>query len=174
MGIAGEPKVAAIVQALVPSEVAGVLFTVDPVTGSHERFVVEASWGFGETVVAGLVIPDHYVITHQGIAIERLIGHKDVAIRAMSMGRTAETEVEAVQQTVSCLDAGALARLADLGRACERLFGLGQDVEWALAGGDLYLLQCRPVTAVRPDRSVDHTKDAEQRFEDGGALDSLR
>ena len=98
MGIVGEPKVAAIVQALVPSDVAGVLFTVDPISGSQERLVVEATWGFGEAVVAGLVTPDHYVITRRGTVIERLIGQKDVAIRAISDGGTYETGVDAIQQ----------------------------------------------------------------------------
>jgi len=146
MRIAGEPQLAAIVQALVPSDVAGVLFTADPISGSDERFVVEATWGFGEAVVAGLVTPDHYVITRRGTVIERLVGQKDVAIRAMSRGGTRESDVDAAQQTATCLDERALQDLVALGLACERLFGPRQDIEWAFADGELNLLQCRPVT----------------------------
>jgi pyruvate,water dikinase len=153
MQIAGEPEVAVIVQALVPSDVAGVLFTADPISGSDERFVVEATWGFGEAVVAGLVTPDHYVVTRQGTVINRLIGQKDVAIRATSGGGTRETEVDAVQQTAACIDDQTLKRLVALGLACERLFGPRQDIEWALAEGTLHLLQCRPVTTVHPHRA---------------------
>ena len=152
MRIAGEPQLAAIVQALVPSDVAGVLFTVDPISGSDERFVVEATWGFGEAVVAGLVTPDHYVITRRGTVIERLTGQKDVAIRAISGGGTCEADVDAVQQTTACLDDEALSRLVALGLECERLFGPRQDIEWALAKGKLYLLQCRPVTTASRHR----------------------
>ncbi len=152
MRIAGEPQLAAIVQALVPSDVAGVLFTVDPISGSDERFVVEATWGFGEAVVAGLVTPDHYVITRRGTVIERLTGQKDVAIRAISGGGTCEADVDPVQQTTACLDDEALSRLVALGLECERLFGPRQDIEWALAEGKLYLLQCRPVTTASRHR----------------------
>jgi pyruvate, water dikinase len=154
MRIAGEPEVAAIVQALVPSDVAGVLFTADPISGSDELFVVEAAWGFGEAVVAGLVTPDHYVINRRGTVIERLIGQKDIAIRAISGGGTRDRVVDAPQQTNPCLDDQALMRLVDLGLACERLFGPRQDIEWALAGGILYLLQCRPVTTARLHRTA--------------------
>ena len=154
MGIVGEPKVAAVVQALVPSDVAGVLFTVDPISGSQERLVVEATWGFGEAVVAGLVTPDHYVITRRGKVIEQLIGQKDIAIRAMSGGGTRETDVDAVQQTAACLDGQSLTRLVALGLACERIFGPRQDIEWTLAGGKLYLLQSRPVTTARQHRTA--------------------
>lgn len=146
MQVKGVPQVAAIVQALVPSDVAGVLFTADPISGSDERFVVEAAWGFGEAVVAGLVTPDHYVITRNGTVIERLIGQKDLAIRAVSGGGTAESDVAAAQQAVACLDGEALMRLVGLGLECERLFGGRQDIEWALAGEKLHLLQCRPIT----------------------------
>jgi pyruvate,water dikinase len=149
MRIAGQPQLAAIVQALVPSDVAGVLFTADPISGSDGRFVVEATWGFGEAVVAGLVTPDHYVVTRVGTVVERLIGQKDVAIRAMTSGGTGETEVHALQQNAACLDDEALSRLVALGLECERIFGPRQDIEWALAKGRLYLLQCRPVTARR-------------------------
>lgn len=153
MRIAGEPEVAAIVQKLVQSDVAGVLFTVDPISGSQERLIVEATWGFGEAVVAGLVTPDHFVVTRAGDVIERSIGHKDIAIRAISGGGTHEAEVDASHQTTACLDGEGLQRLVTLGLACERLFGPQQDIEWAMAGGKLYLLQCRPVTAAHPRRT---------------------
>jgi pyruvate,water dikinase len=149
MRIGGEPEVACIVQSLVQSDVAGVLFTADPISGSDERFVVEASWGFGEAVVAGLITPDHYVLTRGGTVIQCLIGQKDLAVRAMSGGGTVESDVDAAQWAIACLDVDAPTRLVALGLECERLFGPRQDIEWALAGGELYLLQCRPVTNPR-------------------------
>lgn len=148
MSIASEPRVAVIVQELVPAEVAGVLFTVDPISGSGESFLVEASWGLGEAVVGGLVTPDRYVMARTGELLERHLGRKDVAMVADEHGGTTEvaiTDPARVQE--ACLGEQALVRLAALGAACERLFGAGQDIEWAEAGGKLSLLQCRPVTS---------------------------
>jgi pyruvate,water dikinase len=148
MSIAGEPRVAVIVQALVPAEVAGVLFTVDPVSGSGERWMVEASWGLGEAVVGGLVTPDRYIIARTGELLERELGRKDVAMVANEHGGTTELAINdpaRVQEV--CLGEQALIRLAELGAACERLFDAGQDIEWAQARGKLSLLQCRPVTS---------------------------
>jgi pyruvate, water dikinase len=70
MEIAGRARVAVILQAFVRAEVAGVLFTVDPLSGSGERWIVEASWGLGEAVVSGLVTPDRYIISHRSLARE--------------------------------------------------------------------------------------------------------
>ena len=148
MGIAGEPRVAVIVQALVPAEVAGVLFTVDPVSGSGDSFLVEASWGLGEAVVGGLVTPDRYVIARTGELLERHLGRKDVAMVADEHGGTLEVAItDPMRVQGACLGEQALVRLAALGAACERLFGAGQDIEWAEARDKLSLLQCRPVTS---------------------------
>ena len=148
MSIAGEPCVAVIVQALVPAEVAGVLFTIDPVSGSGERWIVEASWGLGEAVVGGLITPDRYVIARTGELLECQLGHKDIAIVADEHGGTTELAINnpaRVQE--ACMGEKALVRLAELGAACEGLLGANQDIEWALSSGTLYLLQCRPVTS---------------------------
>ena len=148
MSIAGEPRVAVIVQALVPAEVAGVLFTVDPISGSGGRWIVEASWGLGEAVVGGLVTPDRYVMARTGELLERQLGRKDVAMVADEHGGTTEVAItDPARVQGACLDEQALARLVGLGAACERLFGAGQDIEWAEARGKLSLLQCRPVTS---------------------------
>lgn len=149
MSIADEPRVAVIVQALVPAKVAGVLFTVDPTSGSGDSFLVEASWGLGEAVVGGLVTPDRYVIARTGELLERELGRKDVAIVADEHGGTLEVAItDPARVKEACLGEQALVRLAALGAACERLFGAGQDIEWALSSdGKLSLLQCRPVAS---------------------------
>lgn len=147
MGITGIARVAVIVQTLVRAEVAGVLFTVDPLAGTGERWIVEASWGLGEAVVGGLVTPDRYFISRSGQVQESHLGFKDVAILAAQGGGTTSVEIRNLQRARSaCLDERSLARLAELGAACERLFGPAQGIEWALSHGVLSLLQCRPVT----------------------------
>jgi pyruvate,water dikinase len=147
MGITGEPRVAVMVQELIPAEVAGVLFTVDPMGGSRERWIIEASWGLGEAVVGGLVTPDYYTMAPTGKLLGRQLGNKERMIALDEQGGTHEmmvTDAGRVQQ--ACLDEEALSQLVALGAACERLFGPGQDIEWAWCGGKLFLLQCRPVT----------------------------
>jgi pyruvate,water dikinase len=145
MGITGEPKIAVVIQRMVPADCAGVLFTRNPVTGADER-VIEAAWGLGESVVAGLVTPDHFRIDSNGCILERTAGMKDVAIRPAAEGvqSVAENRVQEL-----CLDDQKLAKLFELAGLCEEHFGPAQDIEWAFAGDELYLLQCRPMTVHR-------------------------
>jgi pyruvate,water dikinase len=143
-------QIAAVVQKLVDPESAGVLFTRNPVTGADER-VIEAAWGLGETVVAGLVTPDHYRISRDGRVLEARIGEKDLAVRRDAKGGTVEVEVDPELVNARCLSDAWLARLNDLATRAEAHFGRNLDLEWAIAGGVLYLLQSRPIsTAEHP------------------------
>lgn len=139
------PSVGVVVQALLDPEVAGVMFTQNPITGADER-VIEASWGLGEAVVSGRVIPDHFRIARSGDVLERIPGLKSVAIRALPDGGTFEEEIESDRAERLCLDDAQLAGLCRLADRCENVYGGARDIEWAFAGGELYLLQCRPVT----------------------------
>ena len=143
MDVADDPRVGVIVQHLVTAEVAGVLFTCDPVSGAAGRWLIEASWGLGEAVVAGLVNPDLYIATPSGDLLEAHRGTKKVSVMPDPGGGTNQ---RATEDDNWCLDEAAVRVLAGMGAACERLFGPGQDIEWALAGGKTWLLQSRPVT----------------------------
>jgi len=143
-GLPSEARMAAVVQAMVVPDVAGVLFTRDPVT-KEDRIVIEGSWGLGEAIVSGIVTPDHWVVSRDGRVVEARIADKDVAIVATADG-TAEVEVEADRRTIACLGEADLRAVVDLARTCERVFGGPQDIEWAVAAGRVYLLQSRPVT----------------------------
>jgi phosphoenolpyruvate synthase/pyruvate phosphate dikinase len=148
VGLFTRPSVGVVVQTLLDPDVAGVMFTENPITGADER-VIEASWGLGEAVVAGLVIPDHYRIDRSGAVLERKPGRKAVAVRPVATGGTVEEEIPADRAEKLCLDDGHLAQLAQLALRCEQIYGRARDVEWAFAGGTLYLLQCRAVTTGR-------------------------
>jgi pyruvate,water dikinase len=137
---------AAVVQELVAPDVAGVLFTRDPMGGAG--LLVEASWGLGEVVVSGLVTPDQWRLAPDGAVREERLGRKDIAIWPVQDGGTRREPVGEPWCTRACLDAATLGRLADLGRRCVAVFGAEQDVEWAVAGNEVYLLQSRPLTAV--------------------------
>ena len=146
VGLMTRPSVGVVVQTLVDPEVAGVLFTQNPVTGADER-LIEASWGLGEAVVAGRVIPDNFRVDRTGTVLERTPGVKKIAIRSVADGGTIEEEIEPQLVEQLCLDDDRLQRLNDLATRCEQVYGLARDIEWAFAGGELYLLQCRAVTA---------------------------
>lgn len=139
------PSVGVVVQRLLNPSTAGVMFTENPITGEDER-LIEASWGLGEAVVAGLVVPDHFRINRLGIIQERKAGRKKVAIRSLPSGGTFEELVPSEQISQLCLSDGELEGLNRLALQCEKAYGLQRDIEWAYQDGTLYLLQCRSIT----------------------------
>lgn len=145
VGLFTRPSVGVVVQVLLDPESAGVMFTRNPVTGMDER-VIEASWGLGEAVVAGLVIPDHYRVDRSGLVLERKPGLKKVAIRSAPNGGTIEERLPSELVERLCLSDDQLQELNLLASRCEEVYGPGRDIEWAVAGETLYLLQCRAIT----------------------------
>jgi len=151
VGLFTRPSIAVVVQSLLDPDVAGVMFTENPITGADER-VIEASWGLGEAVVAGLVIPDNYRLDRSGQVLQRTPGRKSVAIRSLPDGGTFEEEVAPDRAEQPCLDDGQLEELSALALKCDRVYGPGRDIEWAFADGTLYLLQCRAITTGQPSK----------------------
>jgi pyruvate,water dikinase len=145
VGMFTRPSVGVVVQTLLNPTAAGVMFTENPVTGADER-LIEASWGLGEAVVAGLVIPDHFRLDRSGAVLERKAGRKQIAIRSLPNGGTFEERVPPAQVNQLCLDDAQLAALGELALQCEKGYGPRRDIEWAFQEGKLYLLQCRAVT----------------------------
>lgn len=145
VGLFHRPSVGVVVQSLLHPDTAGVMFTKNPVTGADER-VIEASWGLGEAVVAGIVIPDHYRVDRSGRVLERKPGLKRVAVRGVPGGGTVEEKVQPELVERLCVDDNQLQGLNELAARCEHIYGPGRDVEWAIASGTLYLLQCRAIT----------------------------
>ncbi|MDI3338824.1 PEP/pyruvate-binding domain-containing protein [Defluviimonas aestuarii] len=139
-------RVGVVIQQLVDADVAGVLFTRNPVTGADE-LVIEAAWGLGEAIVQGLVIPDRFRIGRAGDVLERVAGYKDLAVRRDPNGATRQERVGPDLAERPCLTTADLDALAALTVKCDEIFGPGpHDIEWALAGQTLYLLQLRPIT----------------------------
>ena len=140
---------AVVVQAMVPSDVSGVLFTANPLTGRLNESVVDASYGLGEALVSGRVEPDHFVVdSASGHVRDRRLGAKSTVARPGSDG-TVEliSEQNAGRQTLS---EEQLAELVSVGASIQAEFGLPQDIEWAIADGTLYILQSRAVTSLYP------------------------
>jgi pyruvate, water dikinase len=123
-GSLADINMAVVVQRMVDATKAGVMFTVDPVTGRRDRLVVEAAHGVGEHVVSGEVTPDYYALDKKGTIKKARVVDEQVM-----------TETE-------------LAELVKLGLHLADLNGGPQDIEWAFDESGLYMLQSRPVTTV--------------------------
>jgi Pyruvate phosphate dikinase, AMP/ATP-binding domain/Cyclic nucleotide-binding domain len=145
VGLFTRPSVGVVVQTLLAPDVAGVMFTQNPINQADER-LIEASWGLGEVVVSGRVIPDTFRIARDGEVLERTSGVKKIAIRASAGGGTFDETVAPERVEQLCLDDDQLAQLNALAAKTEEVYGPARDIEWAFAGGQLYLLQCRAVT----------------------------
>jgi pyruvate,water dikinase len=149
-------RMAVVVQRLVDADVAGVLFTADPVTGRTDRVVVEAAYGLGEALVSGKVSPDRIVLAKPDLRVlERTVAEKTIEIVAGDQG-SVQRAVEPQRAKASCLRDDDVRQLAQLALKAEAAFGAPQDVEWALSGAGIFLLQSRPVTTLaRPQSSED-------------------
>jgi len=144
-----EISLAVVVQRMVPSEASGVLFSANPLSGKRNETVIDATLGLGEALVSGMVEPDHYVVdpTHRRI-LKKTLGAKAVSVRGVNGGGT--QTVEECAAGVQALPDEQILALAALGQQAERFFGGPQDMEWAWAGGQLYVVQSRPVTSLYP------------------------
>ncbi len=144
--------IAVVVQTQVAATRAGVMFTIDPSTGDRDRLVIEGSFGLGESVVAGRVSPDRYVVDKRTQAIvAREVRAKAISIDPAEGGGTVERELSAEESSRAVLTDEEALELAVLGRRIEEHYGSPQDTEWAFdAAGTAWILQSRPVTAVGP------------------------
>jgi phosphohistidine swiveling domain-containing protein len=157
-------RLAVVIQRMVDSAVAGVLFTANPVTGRRRQAVIDASPGLGEAVVSGSVNPDHFIVdTDAGLVLERRLGDKRMAIRSLPGGGTEQVQMAPGADTACVTDDQVIA-LARLGDQVERHYGSPQDTEWAIDGdGRLWLTQARPITTLYPLPTTAPAPDAAPR-----------
>jgi pyruvate,water dikinase len=152
LGIApGDARIAVVVQRMVEAEVAGVLFTANPLTGKRRESVIDANPGLGEAVVSGVTNPDHFVVqTATGAILDRHLGDKQVVVRSVDGGGTRKIEGGA-SKSLACLSDDQIRALASLGARVEALYEAPQDIEWAIdSSGQIFLLQARPITTLFP------------------------
>jgi rifampicin phosphotransferase len=140
---------AVVVQQMVFSEVAGILFTADPITSNRKVASVEATFGLGEALVSGRVNADVYRVRDGGI-IAKSIATKQLASRASLTGGTYVEEVEAARQDQPALTDAQVVRLARVGQLIEAHFGCPQDIEWCLLDDEFHIVQSRPITTLFP------------------------
>ncbi|MDP2797174.1 MAG: phosphoenolpyruvate synthase [Methanoregula sp.] len=141
-------NIAVVVQQLVHSEKAGVMFTSHPITGEPQT-IIEGSWGLGEAVVSGSVSPDKYVFDQRTEKVtDALISNKKVEIIADGEHGTKLVDVAPARQDAQVLSDAEVAKLGMYGKIAENHYGIPQDVEWGIVKGTVYILQSRPITTI--------------------------
>jgi pyruvate,water dikinase len=147
--------IAVVVQRMVDAEKSGVMFTSHPSTGD-DKIIVEAAWGLGEAVVSGSVSPDNYVVDRRtGEILEETISDKKtMMVKDPETGETIEREVEPERREARVLEPDEIERLIELGETAEEHYGDPQDVEWAIADGEVFMLQSRPITTISDPSGV--------------------
>ena len=141
-------SLAVVVQQMVDAESAGVMFTANPSNGRRDETVISAAWGLGESVVSGAVNTDNIVVrTSDGTIVSNEIADKAV-MSVYAEQRTQERPVPADQRKRPVLSEAEVAELAAYGTRIENHYGTPQDIEWARADGNFWILQARPITAL--------------------------
>jgi pyruvate,water dikinase len=148
-------RIAVIVQRLIPGDISGVLFTVDPITGVRDRMRVSACAGLGEGLVSGAVDADEYVVSREGVVLETSAAGPDAGASIHESLDEAVVQCSAADSRPGSLTSGsarslsrdALTALAELGRRIESREGGPRDIEWTMRDGVLWVLQARPVTS---------------------------
>ena len=157
-----EPQIAVIIQVQIPSEVSGVAFSLNPLNNCYDEVVINANSGLGESVVAGQVSPDQYIVDKvTGRIISAQTGRKETAVWLDKAGGT-YTE-PAADNNINCLSNEQVKAVAELTSRVETAYGNPIDIEWAFASDRLYLLQARPVTAYFPLPDEMQTAPGERR-----------
>jgi pyruvate,water dikinase len=147
-GLTAEARVAVLVQQLVMADVSAVVFSADPRTGERDCVVINATWGLGESLVSGTVTPDLYLVRKTDLAIiTRQIADKALMTVAQPAG-TREVSVPRCLRCEPALTETQITALARLALTLEQTEGWAVDLECAYQAGQLYLLQCRPITTL--------------------------
>ena len=135
-------------QEFIPADVSAVVFSANPVTGSPDEVVINASWGLGESVVGGTVTPDSYLVHRETLKVlERQIADK-MRMAVPAPEGTEEVDMPRFLRTRPALEDSQAVELAQLAVALESTMGWPVDLECAYHAGELYLLQCRPITTM--------------------------
>jgi pyruvate,water dikinase len=140
---------AAVVQEMVQSEKAGVMFTSDPITNDPNRIGIEAGYGLGEIVVSGSVTPDRYVVMKDTLEIVEKDITKQTWMITKIEGKNEHVDIKPEMQEKQKINDEEIVGLANYGKEIEEHYGWPQDIEWAIAKGEIFIVQSRPVTTIK-------------------------
>lgn len=140
-----------VVQKMVLPDIAGIMFTADPVLGHRGIISIDASYGLGEALVSGLVSPDIYKFKKEKKEItSKTIAEKKLAIMPIHGGGTKKVDITGEKSTSQVMKDSEIKKLADLGMKIEKHYGCPQDIEWCLEKDNLYIVQSRAITSLFP------------------------
>lgn len=144
-----QATMAVVVQTMIPSEISGVGFTINPISGAIDEMLVNANFGLGESVVSGEGAIDQFVLARNGSLLSSAIGEKTQRVVNTAQG-TVEVAVDDAAANQVSMSPAQLSELASLMLRVETSYQFPQDIEWAMSGGKLWLLQSRPITTIPP------------------------
>ncbi len=136
------------VQKMVQSDKSGIMFTIDPINNNKKLIVIDAIFGLGELIVQGAVTPDHYEVEKSSLKLVR----KHISLQDKKMIKAhVENKIVRLEKRDGAkqkLTDREIKILAELGRRVERHYYFPQDLEWAIEGPDIYIVQSRPITTI--------------------------
>ncbi|MBT4376516.1 phosphoenolpyruvate synthase [archaeon] len=150
-------SLAVVVQKMVHSEKSGVIFSKDPNYGGDD-VIIEAVWGLGEGIVSGRITPDHYVISRELEILDKKVEEKKIAIVRDSSGKTGIIKLQESKSKYQVLKDYEIKRLADLAIKIETHYEKPQDLEFAIEGEDIFIVQTRPITTLEKKIERQDTK----------------
>ena len=141
-------SVAVVIQKMIQSEIAGICFTVHPITKDYDQMIIEAGYGLGEAVVSGKITPDTYVVHKKNKNIlDKNINRQEKMIVKSDTGNT-EKRISRLEQNKQKLSNTQILKLAEICKKIETHYKIPQDIEWAFYKGKFYVVQSRPITTL--------------------------
>ncbi|MBF0119363.1 MAG: PEP/pyruvate-binding domain-containing protein [Desulfobacterales bacterium] len=142
-------EVAVVIQKMINPEVAGIAFSVDPVTENRDEMIIEAVFGLGESIVGGQITPDHYRVSKISLDVTYLFqSPQEKGIYRLDDGSTGWRRIDASKASLQKINNIEIAKLAKIVISIEKLAGFPCDIEWAYNHGEFYIVQCRPITTL--------------------------
>ena len=141
-------SVAVVIQKMIQSEVAGICFTVHPITKDKNQMIIEAGYGLGEAIVGGMITPDAYVIEKKSLTILDINISEQKKMIKWAKNKNQNVTVSKEKQSKQKLKNSEIIKLSKIVRNIEKHYKSPQDIEWAFAKGNLYITQSRPITTL--------------------------
>ncbi len=148
-----DSHLAVVVQMMVDSDKSGVVFSKDPTSG-EDNIDIEAVWGLGEGIVSGKITPDSYIVARDSEIIDKTIANKKTAITRNSAGDKIEVQLVEEKAKAQVLKNHEIKKLSEIAIKLEKHYDKPQDIEFAIEGGDIFIVQTRPITKMAKMKDV--------------------
>jgi len=142
-------QIAVIVQQMIESEISGVIFSANPLTGNTKEMMISSTWGLGEGLVSGVLDADTFILNLNGEIVKSEIAEKKQRIIYNRSGGTAAVEVEVNKQSILSLNKKHLKKLHKMALKVQDFKGMPMDIEFGIENNRIYLLQARPITNLK-------------------------